>query len=262
MAGKLAETFDWRTCYFIGGGLGLALLALRFGVAESGLFKAAKQEAHIQRGNFLMLFKNKNLLLKYLRLIFIGIPVWYVVGILITFSPELSGELGIIGTVNAGRAVMFCYGGQVIGDLASGSLSQLIQSRKKVLFLFWVFAVTTIAMYFLRSGLSPDAFYIGCGLMGFSIGSWVVFMTAAAEQFGTNIRATVTTTVPNFVRGSVPLLTLVFSSLRDSETASGAIGPKYAAIITGIAVMGFALWAISTLKETYGSELDFHETNQ
>ncbi|MES2387344.1 MAG: MFS transporter [Bacteroidota bacterium] len=259
-AAKLAESFEWRTCYFIGGGMGLLLLALRMGVTESGMFKAVKQDAGVKRGNFLLLFKRKDLFMRYLRLILIGVPIWYVVGILMTLAPELAPYLGITEKITGGRAVMYCYGGMVIGDLISGSLSQLMKSRKKVLLLFHGLQALTITCYFVLRGLSPDSFYVLCAMMGVSVGSWVVFMTSSAEQFGTNIRATVTTTVPNFVRFSLVPLNFFFVALRDVNLSSGHVGPLWSAVTAGVVVLIAAVWATSTLHETFGSEMDFSET--
>lgn len=258
-AGFLAEVFTWRTCYFIGGGLGLALLLLRAGVTESGMFKQIKQASHVQKGNFMMLFGNPTIFARYLRLILIGLPVWYVVGILITFSPEFAKSLAVVADVNAGKAVMFCYGGMVFGDIISGSLSQFWRSRKKVLLLFWAFLMVNLVIFFVLTGLQANWFYVICGMLGFSVGSWVVFMTSAAEQFGTNIRATVTTTVPNFVRGSVVPLTYLFLFVRDASWNGNPLGVVSAGVITGILCLGLALWAILTLNETFSSDLDFNE---
>ena len=251
-AGIIADNFDWRTCYYIGGGLGLLLLVLRIGVSESGMFAQAKQEAH-KRGDFLALFRNKSRFLKYLRFILIGLPIWYAVGILITLSPEFAPLLGVTGAVLAGKSVMFCYAGMVVGDVASGLLSQYLKSRVKVLYIFWSLSVLAIGAYFSLNGLSVAQFYGVCAFLGFSVGSWVIFMTSAAEQFGTNIRATVTTTVPNFVRASVVPMTALFqilASFTDIITA---------AVMTGLLALILAAYAISTLHETFHEDLDYSE---
>lgn len=252
-AGIIADNFDWRTCYYIGGVLGLLLLLLRIGVVESGMYAKVKDEK-AQRGDFLALFRNLGRFLKYLRFILIGLPIWYAVGILITLSPEFAPLLGVQGAVKAGRAVMYCYGGMVLGDVVSGLLSQYLQSRIKVLYIFWGLSVLAMATYFSLHGLSVAQFYGVCAAVGFSVGSWVIFMTSAAEQFGTNIRATVTTTVPNFVRASVIPLTALFQFL-----TYGFGNMKLAAIITGMLALGLAVYAISTLQETYHRDLDYTE---
>jgi len=254
VGGLISDLFEWRMCYYIGGGLGLSLLLLRIGVTESGMFKDVKEDSTIEKGDFLALFKQWGILSKYLAFICIGLPVWYVVGILITFSPEIAHLLGTDG-VKAGKSVMYCYGGMVIGDIASGVLSQLLSSRKKILWGFWIFSILGIISYFSFQGLSLDQFYGICLICGIGIGSWVVFMTATAEQFGTNIRATVTTTVPNFVRGAVIPMTSLYAAL----ASINGFGSLTSAIICGVLIMLLAAWGISRLKETFGHELDFVE---
>lgn len=250
----VAQEFDWRTSYFIGGGLGLFLLLLRIGVTESGLFDAAKQETK-QRGNFFALFSNRKRVLKYLRCILIGVPLWFVVGVLITLSPEFGKVLGIQEPVNAGAAVAWCYGGLVVGDIVSGLLSQLLKSRIKVVYGFLLLSVAGIIIYFSAQGASLMGFYQICGLLGFSVGYWVIFMTIATEQFGTNIRATVTTTVPNFVRGAVVPLTLLFQGLR--ELFSGSI--IYAGIGSGVLCLTLAFWSLFYMQETFSKDLNYLE---
>lgn len=250
----VAELFDWRTSFFIGGGLGLSLLFLRIGVVESGMFGNAKEKPS-KRGDFFSLFTNSKRLLKYLRCIVIGIPLWFVVGILITLSPEFGNVLGVKGDVNAGAAVAYCYGGLVLGDIVSGMLSQYLKSRIKVVYIFLVSSIISIAAYFLLRDISLSAFYTICFILGFSAGYWVVFMTIATEQFGTNIRATVTTTVPNFVRGSVVPVTLLFQYLRD--VFHGSI--IYAGVTVGILVLGLAFWALSNMQETFSKDLNYLE---
>jgi MFS family permease len=250
----VAELFNWRTSFFVGGGLGLLLLFLRIGVSESGMFgKIKKQET--KRGDFLSLFINRKRLMKYLRIIVIGIPTWYVVAILITLSPEFGNILGVKGTVNAGAAVAYCYGGLVLGDIVSGLLSQLLKSRIKVVYIFLGLTVISSAAYFLLHNISMAGFYAVCFFLGFSAGYWVVFMTIATEQFGTNIRATVTTTVPNFVRGSVVPVTLLFQYLRGLFNGSLI----YAGVVVGVITIGLSFWALHYVQETFHKDLNYLE---
>jgi putative MFS transporter len=249
----VAQTFDWRTSFFIGGALGLLLLILRIGVAESGMFKHISKTEN--RGNFLALFKNARNFWKYLRCILIGIPLWYVVGLLITLSPEFGKALNIKGTVNAGAAVAWCYGGMVFGDIASGLLSQLLKSRIKVVYAYLFLSTLTIAGFFMLQGISVTAFYWICAAMGFAVGYWVIFMTIATEQFGTNIRATVTTTVPNFVRGAVVPLTLLFHLFNNSFQFS----ILNAAIAVGVICLSLAFLSLSKMSETFSKDLDYTE---
>ncbi|MCE1227370.1 MAG: MFS transporter, partial [Geobacteraceae bacterium] len=201
LANFIAKSFDWRNAFIIGGILGLCLLALRLGVVESGMFSSMKEQEQVSKGNFLSLFTSADRFGRFLHAILIGLPSWFVVGVLITFSPEFAKLLGVTGAISAGNAVMYCYLGLVAGDLLSGILSQLLKSRKKVVLLFLIITVVAVVVYFMAGGVSAEAFYGICGLLGFGIGYWAIFVTIAAEQFGTNLRATVATTVPNFVRG-------------------------------------------------------------
>ena len=239
----VAELFNWRTSFLVGGGLGLSLLMLRIGVSESGMFGKAKKEQS-KRGDLLSLFTNGKRLLKYSRSIVIGIPIWFVVAILITLSPEFGHVLGVKGNVNAGAAVAYCYGGLVLGDIASGLLSQYLKSRIKVVYTFLGLTILSIAAYFLLHNISVAFFYTICSFLGFSSGYWVVFMTIATEQFGTNIRATVTTTVPNFVRGSVVPVTLLFQYLRGLFHGSLID----AGVVVGVLTIGLAFWALHSIS--------------
>jgi MFS family permease len=257
LAGTVAEHTDWRTAYIVGGVLGLALLLLRVSVLESGLFVRLKDSAH-RRGDFLYLFRDGRRFFKYLCCILIGVPVWYVIGVLMTFSPEFAAALGIVdpgtGPVSAGRAVMWAYGGLSLGDLASGLLSQAWGSRKKVLAVFLAITAAFVAIYLHAFQLDLVRFYWLCGALGFGVGFWAIFVTVAAEQFGTNLRATVTTTVPNFVRGSVVPLTMSFAYLK------GTGGVLYAATVIGVVVLAISVLSLWRLDETFGKDLDYLET--
>ena len=252
VGGLVADMVDWRTAYFIGGGLGLALLFLRMSVAESGMFSAVKQSG-VKRGSFLSLFTDGERFRKYLRCILIGVPTWYVIGILVTFSPELAKALEINGEVKAAYAVIALYLGLVFGDLASGFISQWLGSRKKVVAGFLALTAASIAAYLMLHGESTAVFYSVVFCAGFSVGYWAVFVTIAAEQFGTNIRATVATSVPNFVRGAVIPITLGFDFLKNN------LGIIPGAAIVGAICLAIALLALMGLEETHGKELDYHE---
>lgn len=253
-AGLVADTFHWRTCYFIGGGLGLALLALRIGVTESGMFAHIKQDHTVKRGDVMALFTRGHIFKRYINFILIGMPIWFVVGLLITLSPEFSEALGMAEPAEAGKAVMFCYAGLALGDLVSGTISQVMRSRKRVLYLFLSLNVVAVALYFLLTGLDLPGFYAICALLGFSSGYWVIFMTIAAEQFGTNLRATITTTIPNFVRGGVVPMTALFNGLQGA-----GLNTLMAGAGTGVLVLALAIWASTQIAETYGRDMDFVE---
>ncbi|UYZ61938.1 MFS transporter [Hymenobacter weizhouensis] len=253
------EALEWRNAYFVGGGLGLALLALRVGVYESGLFEQTKQSA-VERGNFLALFTNGARLVRYAKCLLIGVPLWFVVGILITLAPEFGRELGITGPVTAGLAVFWCYFGLVFGDFASGTLSQVLRSRNRALQLFLGFCALLVGVYLYGiRGASPTVFYGVCFVLGVSVGFWALFVTVAAEQFGTNLRATVATTAPNFARGSVVLLTPLFQLLLHWPVGGQPLGQIASATILGILSLLIAFWAVSTLPESFGKDLDYVE---
>jgi putative MFS transporter len=254
VGGLVAQKVAWQHAYFIGGGLGLGLLVLRMSVAESKMFRQLREgQAQVSRGNFLTLFTNAARFMKYLRCILIGIPLWCVVGVLITFSPEISRALNIQGEIKPAQAIAFSYLGITFGGYASGHLSQALRSRRKVLFAFLIFTALTMAAYFFCGGLSSGTFYLVILLMGFGVGYWTIFITVAAEQFGTNIRATVATTVPNFVRGATVPLTLAFNYLKPHTSVIGA-----AAIVCAVSIL-IAIWAVSGMEETHGKDLDYIE---
>jgi len=248
----LKEEFPWRTCYFIGGGLGFILLLLRVGVLESGMFKNI-QFASVSKGNFLMLFSSGKRLRKYLSSILIGLPTWYVIGILITFSKEFGKSMGIRGTIDPGKAVMFAYAAISVGDILAGFVSQWLKSRKRALYLFYAITALSIVWFFNLQGSDVTTLYIVSALLGFGTGFWAIFVTMAAEQFGTNIRATVATTVPNMVRGSLTLVSLLFTQLQSS------VDYVKAGWITGIVVMIIGIVSVILAEETYHKDLNYLE---
>jgi putative MFS transporter len=249
-----ANFFDWRTSFFVGGGLGLILLLLRIGVSESFMFNLAKKE-NVVRGNFLQLFSNKKIFFKYLRCIVIGLPIWFIAGILITLSPEFGKAMGVQGTVNAGVAVACCYGASVISDVFSALLSQYLKSRTRVVYVYLFIGMVSISTFFALRDLTLPAFYGVCLFLGFTAGYWAMFITIAAEQFGTNIRATVTTTATNFVRGALVPISLLLQYLRN--VFNGSI--ITAGIIVAILVLAVAFWALSQMEETFSKDLDYTE---
>jgi MFS family permease len=260
VGGLVAGLVQWRTAYFIGGGLGLLLLIMRMSVAESGMFTQLRAgSTHVARGNFLSLFTDWKRFAKYVRCILIGLPLWFVIGILVTFSPEFAAALKIQGSVNVAHAIAFGYLGITFGGFASGFFSQQLRSRKQVIFAFILFTLAAMTAYFLAAGFSAATFYLIILLLGFGVGYWTVFVTVAAEQFGTNIRATVATTVPNFIRGSVVPLTLAFNFLKSCKIGGVPVGVVASAAIVGTVCILIALWALRGLAETYGKELDYLE---
>jgi MFS family permease len=252
----VSKLFSWRHAFWVGGALGLALLVLRVGVHESGMFKRLEATSGVSRGNFFALFTDLGRFKRYLASILIAMPIWFANAILVLFSPEFAKTLGVTGPVSAGDAVAFFYGGLVLGDVASGVLSQAMGSRKKVVLLFQSMLVVAVAIYFLAGrGASPAAFLAIIGLLGITSGYWAIFVTVAAEQFGTNIRATVATTVPNFVRGLVVVITTSFLRARPQL---GLVGGALA-----IGAVWFVLAFVSafSLRETFGVDLDYVEAD-
>jgi MFS transporter, putative metabolite:H+ symporter len=248
----MKEFFDWRNCYYIGGALGLLLLLLRVSVHESGLYKKVKTTA-VQRGNFLMFFNNKERFFRYMRCILIGLPAWYIIGVLVTFSDEFGKAFGI-ENIDPGKAIMFQYMAIAFGDLTVGLLSQYLKSRKKALFIFYAVTVFFCVLYFTQSGGNANTFYLICAGLGYGTGFTVVYITMSAEQFGTNLRATAAITIPNMVRGALPLILLLFKftrSLFDSYITGGWV--------TGLILMIIAVIAAYYTEETFGKDLNFVE---
>ncbi len=245
---------NWRVSYFIGGGMGLMLLILRIGVYESGMFNNLKEKSNLSKGNIFYLFSHPKLTLKYLNVILIALPVWYVMYLLVQFAPEMTKALGLVDRPTEGKIpIMIAYIGITIGDVCSGVLSQKLKSRKKALFIFISLTLLFSILYFIFVPYSSFVFYLIVFCIGFATGYWAVFMSSASELFGTNIRATVTTTAPNFVRGSVPLMSAVHLSLKPS------IGPVNSAIYIGIGVFILAFLALYKLEETFHKDLNYTE---
>ncbi len=252
LANLIAKHFEWRMAYFMGGGLGLLLLIMRIGVFESGMYREIADRS-ISKGDFFSLFTRRAHFLKYMKSILIGLPIWFAVGILITFSPEFGKALAVTGPVNAGEAVMFCYLGLVFGDFASGFLSQYFGSRKKVVSLFQVLTVIAITVYFMLRRVSPALFYAQCMAIGLAVGYWAIFITIAAEQFGTNLRATVASTVPNFIRGMVIPITFSF------QFAKERLGIIQGAAAVGVICLAISFYALYHLEETFHKDLNYIE---
>jgi MFS transporter, putative metabolite:H+ symporter len=271
LANFVSKLTDWHTAYFIGGGLGLLLLIARVSVLESSIFLKSK-EKNVDRGNILLLFSSWGRFTRLMGCIFIALPTWYAIGILITFSPEFAKVLNITGAVVAGDAVMFCYLGLAAGDLSSGVLSQLLKTRKKVVAGFVLFTLAAVLLYLFTPVRTATFFYVTCFILGFGIGYWALFITIAAEQFGTNLRSTVATSVPNFIRGTVIPLTFFFKYLRDTlsahytplvgEAQAYSLGIIYGALIVGLCTIVIAFIALSAIDETYGRDLNFEEVGR
>ncbi len=258
LAVGVSKIATWYVAYWIGGVLGLLLLALRVGVFESGMFAKMHARTDVARGNFLSLFSSWDRAKRYVGVVLVGVPIWYAVGILVFFGNAIGGAMGMDPTPDPAWAVFFCYLGLAIGDFASGIASQLARSRKRALLAFCAFNAVAVAYYFTIGRTSTTAFYGGCLILGIANGYWAVFVTVAAEQFGTNLRATAATTAPNFVRGSLVPVSLVYLALRDAFGGEGS-GEPLAAIVIGVVVISVSIASLSAIEETYGKELDFVE---
>lgn len=252
VAALVGDLTDWRTAYFIGGGMGFLILLLRVGVYESGMYKSI-QHSNIEKGNFFKLFTSKKLFFKYMNCILLGLPLWFAVGVLVTFSPEFGKAFGFTEPVIAGKAIMFCYIGISAGDFLSGYISQIIRSRKKAINIFVVGVIIMIFVFLFLNKFGVNVLYFYCFLIGVVCGYWALMLSNASEQFGTNLRATVTTSVPNFIRGSVILSTTAFLYLKPG------IGIVYSALTVGLVGAVIALFATNSLEESFGKDLDYIE---
>lgn len=255
LAWVIDKTFDWRYCYFIGGGLGIVLLLVRISVSESGIFREVKSQAHISRGNFFALFTNWNRFTRFLRCIFIGTTTWFVIGVLVFFAPEFGKAKGLTGIL-AGNAIATAYVGLIIGDLASGLLSQYLRSRTKVMLTFLALDALAIWVYLAAPFSSPALFYMSHFVLGFSVGFWVIFVTIGAEQFGTNLRSTVATSVPNFARGMQVPINESFKYLKGAAVTGSVITAGY---IVGFVCLIIAFLALWGMKDTFDTDMDYVE---
>ena len=252
----MKQNFDWRTCYFIGGGLGIALLLLRISVLESSMFHQVKKQA-VSRGNFFLFFSNFDRFKRYLFGILIGLPTWYVIGILVTFSNDFALAFGITEKIDPGKAIMFAYAGISIGDILIGVVSQWLRSRTRALYIFYAITMFFMLLFFTTLWQGTAArLYLICAGLGFGTGFWAIFVTMGAEQFGTNLRATAATTIPNMVRGMLAIFILPLFKWLEHMPSVGYVN---AGIITGVIIMAITWTAALMTKETFHKDLEFLE---
>lgn len=245
---------DWTVAYFIGGAMGIMLLIFRIGVAESGIFKNVSENNTLSKGNFFSFFTNKERFVKYIKCIAIGLPTWFCIGILAFLANEFSEELNLSGPLNPGKAIMWAYIGISAGDFLSGFISQWLKSRKKAIFWMLIFTILGVLLMLFSSYTSPSTYYFYCVWLGLGTGYWAMFVTVGAEQFGTNIRATAATTIPNMVRGMLIPMNFLFYYIISSSSSKVT-----AAIVVGVIVFSLAIYSTLTIAETHDKDLDFLE---
>lgn len=250
-------TDDWRLCYKIGGGLGILLLLLRVKVSESGLFNQVK-DAAISRGDFTMFFTNLSRFKKYVLAILIGLPTWYVIGIVVNQSDKFAESMYGSKTIDSGRSIMFAYAGIALGDILVGLLSQKLKSRKQALLIFYLMTIAGLVYFYSPFNNSDVSMYTICGLLGFSTGFWAIFVTMGAEQFGTNLRATAATTIPNMVRGALPLINMLFLTVFQKNWGWPLV---QSGIVTGAITIIITMIAFYFTEETFHKDLDFVEAD-
>jgi len=251
----VAEQFNWRIAYWTGGGLGLLLLLFRIVVYESGMYEKVKT-SNVKRGQFLSLFTSGIRFKKFILCILIGIPAWYIVSVLIINAPSFAKEaLHISGEVKGSTSVMIHYMGASLGSFIFGFIMARLHSRKKTIILGVVMVAVFTAVYFLLIGASNSLMYITLFCLGIPMGGlWAVFITTTSEQFGTNLRATVTTSAPNFVRGATIPILFLLSVLRQYTNDLWFSG-----VMVGVLFLSVALIAAFFIPETYNKELDYIE---
>lgn len=245
---------DWKIAYFVGGGMGILLLIFRIGVAESGIYKDVLSKAEVQKGNFMSFFTNGKRLVRYLKVIAIGLPTWFCIGILAFLANEFTEELGVKGRLEPGTAIMWAYIGISVGDFMSGFISQWLQSRKKAILWMINFTILGVVLMLFTNYSSPNVYYFYCVWLGLGTGYWAMFVTVGAEQFGTNIRATAATTIPNMVRGMLIPMNFLFYYF-----ISSSFSKINSALVVGVVVFTLALFATLTIEETHGKDLDYVE---
>jgi len=243
----------WSIAYFVGGGMGLCLLLLRVGVIESGMYKHLKADLHIKKGNFWMFFTNWNRFVKYMKCIGIGLPTWFCIGILATLGNQFGEAMGIKEKIDPGLAIMWAYIGISAGDFMSGFISQWLKSRKKAILGMMIFTAVGVVLMLFSGIKSAKMYYFYCTWLGLGTGYWAMFVTVGAEQFGTNIRSTAATTIPNMVRGTVVLMTWFFLSFKVS------LGVIIAGSILGLVCFLIGIYSTITIPETHDKDLDFVE---
>lgn len=244
---------DWSVAYWIGGGMGLCLLLLRVGVIESGVYKDLLNKKHVKKGSIMMFFNSWDRFARYLKCIGIGLPTWFCIGILAMFANQFGTALGLKGEIKPGMAIMWAYIGISAGDFLSGFISHYLKSRKKAILYMMYFTLVGVSLMLFFPYKTAGMYYFYCVWLGLGTGYWAMFVTVGAEQFGTNIRSTAATTIPNMVRGTVVLMTLLF------DYSKVDIGVIFAAVLVGVISFAIGIYSTISIPETHNRDMDFLE---
>ena len=252
-ASYIGVLLEWRMAYVAGGVMGLAVMGARwYGLRESEMFVARRAQAQ-HAGDVRLLFKSVSTTGKFLAVIAVGVPIWYVSALFVNLAPEYGKALNLTEPLSVAQALRWQAVGLAIGSALTGLLSEWLGSRKRVLYGCFVALVALVGVLLSLDGASVAAYCAVMFAIGLGQGYWTVFITTAAEQFGTNIRATVATSVPNFVRAMVVPITL---GLQLIWGATGLVGGT---LLIGAVVFGLGFLALYGLQETWGKNLDYAE---
>ena len=252
VASYSATLVSWRSMYIIGGVMGLILLALRMSAAESFVFESIKRDNQVSKGSLLLLLGNRERVTRLLALIAIGVPFMFAWAFVATFSPELA-EASIGKRISSALPISYFAIGITIGDIVCGLFSQLLKSRKKALGIFLISQFLCVLGALHANGGSETLFTLWFFPMGVFSGLWAVLITTASEQYGTNLRSTVSSIVPNFVRGCTVLLSISFLSCKE------AFGTISAVQIVSFGSFLLAIIGLKAIRESFGVPLTFIE---
>ena len=288
-AAFVGSQFDWRTAYLVGGVMGLVVMALRFvGMAESALFEKQRDSGtSTARHAVLMLIaapliaalsallwgppwlawllgalaavaalatSRRDFVMRFYAVAAVGVPIWYCSALFVNLGPEYGRVLALEGfdprtfvaTVLAWQAT-----GLALGSALTGVASEWLRSRQAVLWACLGALLVLVALLMQTRSVASYAYVMFA--IGLFQGYWTAFITMSAEQFGTGVRATVASSIPNIVRAMTVPVTLSVSGL---ATGTSWVTATYA---VGAIVFALALVALATLRETWGKDLDYVE---
>lgn len=249
--GMLATHLPWRTAYIIGGLLGLGLFLLRATTSESSMFARSRAESRGRGG--LAIFRQWKTAKRFLLSLAIGLPIFFVLLIIAPFAPEIGAALAPGHAVTAAVGTGAVAVGLTLGDVFSGLLSQKLRSRKRPIAINLGLLSVLLLIFFFVPIPGDKPFSLLIVALGVAAGYFVLFLTNAAEQFGTNLRGTAAISAPNIMRAMVIPMTILMKGLSPSVGLRGAL-----VIISGVSI-AIALLALRALPETFGRDLDFDE---